>query len=1019
MRFTGILFIVAFQFLRCAAQFEINVVKSDATSVILSWTPLPGVNRYEVYRDTNYIGYTVAKTGNFSDFNLDPEHIYNYRVVAVNENNLKSASSPVVSVKTKSTVEIRTRYTVLALAFYPGAIDSNELVHIRTYFKHRLNFFKLASAGSAVIEPYNQDIITINASPAIRGSGSFNVDYAGLVTARYVELGGSSIVELVEKGDIDFVWVVKAPEECLFYENYLMGNKDIGSPGSTGEIWISDKIGSSRSFFVNAYLPDERCNDAYCHMFEGVMSSMCDGYPEAWPREYLYQVYSNDRADFITTMPRYLHLFERFRLADQWNGAGRLQCSSSGNANCGSSHFPPNSRRDVGGRYDGDYAYYDKESWTRYVDCYADDWFNFPEFRNSKRKINGYDFGASNFYKLNDHSYSSVLVNSPEKHESFSISPTLYHQWWFNHIPHNPGVSNGRLNNWWPYIFDFNRFNGDRIDYEVTGFPVIPEVFQPVNFEYGTDETTPDHWGYCSPGGKNGQISILTGPDNPGHVKSGNSSVRIKVESSEKYNEVARGDNIIFFPRYRNAHWNLTDLDSIRFSIKPDENPGLFFQSNPIVRLCSNGGNRIELIPLDQGIYANLFLDNSLSDPEGWFTFSIPVRGNSKWERNLIGFIDPALDPIEKLKARYNLEKDILSEVNYIEIVINTSSPSTPVQLFSILIDDLKLHMRDSLAPSAAGFITGEPVICLPARNITYSVAPIEDAVSYIWELPYGAVGSSDSNSISVSFEENAMSGNLRVKGHNEFGVGTESELPVTIHFPLEAGKITGSEVVCKNGPYILYSIPAVQGSMSYSWTLPAGASGTSSTRTINVNFYAAIDTGEIIVRAYNECGYGKGSMMRITCIDNPRAPVITLNDSLLQSDAMSGNQWFCNSLAIQNAVGITLKPTLPGEYYVIATENTCSSPPSNVILFYPSEPEGFMCYPNPTSGTIEIHFGKVIKSKYYIEIYNNLGILLQKSEKQKYTDEDSIDLDGYPSGIYTIVIHSSGFTEHTRIIKI
>jgi hypothetical protein len=37
-----------------------------------------------------------------------------------------------------------------------------------------------------------------------------------------------------------------------------------------------------------------------------------------------------------------------------------------------------------------------------------------------------------------------------------------HHRWWLNHLPNAPGRSEGKLNNWWAYVTDFNRFDESR-----------------------------------------------------------------------------------------------------------------------------------------------------------------------------------------------------------------------------------------------------------------------------------------------------------------------------------------------------------------------------------------------------------------------------------------------------------------------------------------------------------------------------------------------------------------------------
>ena len=141
--------------------------------------------------------------------------------------------------------------------------------------------------------------------------------------------------------------------------------------------------------------------------------------------------------------------------------------------------------------------------------------------------------------------------------------------------------------------------------------------------------------------------------------------------------------------------------------------------------------------------------------------------------------------------------------------------------------------------PEAAGVITGTATVCKGASDVTYTVPDIAGATSYVWTLPTGATGSSTTNSISVSYGSTAVSGNIIVKGHNNCGDGTESELAITVNtVPLDAGSITGSTTVCQSTSNITYTVPAITGATSYIWTLPTGATGSSTTNSISVSLW-------------------------------------------------------------------------------------------------------------------------------------------------------------------------------------
>jgi hypothetical protein len=74
---------------------------------------------------------------------------------------------------------------------------------------------------------------------------------------------------------------------------------------------------------------------------------------------------------------------------------------------------------------------------------------------------------------------------------------------------------------------------------------------------------------------------------------------------------------------------------------------------------------------------------------------------------------------------------------------------------------------------------------------------------------------------------------------------------------PAQPGTISGPTSVCRNQTGVVFSIPAVSGATSYSWTLPSGATGTSTTTSITLAFGSTFSGGTLSVRAVNSCGQG------------------------------------------------------------------------------------------------------------------------------------------------------------------
>jgi hypothetical protein len=66
---------------------------------------------------------------------------------------------------------------------------------------------------------------------------------------------------------------------------------------------------------------------------------------------------------------------------------------------------------------------------------------------------------------------------------------------------------------------------------------------------------------------------------------------------------------------------------------------------------------------------------------------------------------------------------------------------------------------------------------------------------------------------------------------------------------------INGPYGVCRNSAGNVFTTPAVTGATSYQWTLPTGATGSSTTNSITLSFSSTYATGNLSVRAVGPCG--------------------------------------------------------------------------------------------------------------------------------------------------------------------
>ncbi|KKP59244.1 MAG: hypothetical protein UR52_C0009G0012 [Candidatus Gottesmanbacteria bacterium GW2011_GWA1_34_13] len=118
---------------------------------------------------------------------------------------------------------------------------------------------------------------------------------------------------------------------------------------------------------------------------------------------------------------RYVYGSWQYPPHHDWDKFTVYDKEAPGLAACGNVHYAPNS--------DTDYNW----SNTRQVDSSCDDWFNYPNLTGAKTQV-------------------SCLTWSCNEWDGYT-----YKKWWFNHLPRYSGTTNGKWNNWWRYILDYEQ----------------------------------------------------------------------------------------------------------------------------------------------------------------------------------------------------------------------------------------------------------------------------------------------------------------------------------------------------------------------------------------------------------------------------------------------------------------------------------------------------------------------------------------------------------------------------------
>ena len=189
--------------------------------------------------------------------------------------------------------------------------------------------------------------------------------------------------------------------------------------------------------------------------------------------------------------------------------------------------------------------------------------------------------------------------------------------------------------------------------------------------------------------------------------------------------------------------------------------------------------------------------------------------------------------------------------------------------------------------PAQPGAISGPTTVCTEATN-TYSITPVPGATSYTWALPSGWTGTSTTNSINATSPPGAVSGNISVVANNGASCFSSPQtLAVTVTTtPAQPGAISGPSAVCSGTIYV-YSVAAVPGATSYTWTLPTGWTGASSTNSISATPTNSAVGGNITVKATN------GS-----CSSTPQTLAVTVTITPVQPGSISGPTTVCSGVS-------------------------------------------------------------------------------------------------------------------------
>lgn len=289
------------------------------------------------------------------------------------------------------------------------------------------------------------------------------------------------------------------------------------------------------------------------------------------------------------------------------------------------------------------------------------------------------------------------------------------------------------------------------------------------------------------------------------------------------------------------------------------------------------------------------FTDLTTGNPTSW-TWSFPGgTPNSSTLQNPVVTYNTAGVYSVTLQASNGMQFDFENKINYITVI---SAPAQP------------------------GLITGLQTVCANQTGVTYSIGAVTGATSYVWTVPAGATITAGQGTTSITVNWGTTGGNVCVSAVNACGTSTPRCLAVTVNSPPAApGPITGLSAVCPNQTGVIYSIAAVTGASSYTWTVPAGSTITGGQGTTSITVNWGTTGGNVCVTANNSCGSSAPTCLAVTIVAGPPAAPGPISGPTAVCSNQTGTVYSISAVA--NASGYAW--TVPAGATITAGQGTTS----------------------------------------------------------------------------------------------
>jgi len=241
---------------------------------------------------------------------------------------------------------------------------------------------------------------------------------------------------------------------------------------------------------------------------------------------------------------------------------------------------------------------------------------------------------------------------------------------------------------------------------------------------------------------------------------------------------------------------------------------------------------------------------------------------------------------------------------------------------------------------------------------------------------------------------------------------------------PEQPGLIAGKTRIIKNSTET-YSIQPVPGASSYTWVLPMGWNGNSTSTSILVTTNEDAISGNISVVANNDCGSSEPGILYVEVGDCVTPQIFLKWDDVLICSNIDNiflsYQWFNGTISIPGAneqYYVTSKQ--PGIYKVETIDINGCREMSNEITVTGSK--SLTLYPNPAKSSFTVSIIDQPVGKVNLRIINSTGMKIMDIETEKADIEflKEIPSDDLEEGFYIVqVIIDQTYLYNSKILII